>query len=257
MAYFKKTVRAGAVIEVYKYQRANQNPNAEKKPRAVKDKPTPEQQMEVNRKNAEAKLRWTLNENFREGDLHAVFTYKKNHRPTAEESRVHLDKFMRGLRDHFREIGMELKYISVTEYKRKAIHHHIVMSACDPKVLNRLWGEDPSHGHVHLSILDNTGQYRQLAEYLIKETDKTFRERNGAYFKRWNGSKNLTHPKPKVQKISAKQWRAEPIPKNGYYIETDSVETGANQITGLVWQRYTMVRARPQIQKPHSPFMRC
>lgn len=245
MAYFKKTVKAGCVIEVYKYQRANRKPNNQPIPRAEKEKPTNEQVMEVNRRNAEAKLRWILNENFGEGDIHLVLTYKRNHRPTPEESRKHLEQFMRGLRRHFKTIGSQLKYISVTEYKRKAIHHHIVLSACNAKVINQLWGAHVSHGHVHLSILDNTGQYRLLAEYLIKETDQTFRERNGAYFKRWNGSKNLVHPKPKVEKISAKKWRTYPIPKKGYYIETDSVETGVNSMTGLVWHRYTMIKARP------------
>lgn len=255
MAYYKKTVRCGAVIEVYKYQRPNRRPDAEK-PRAPKSKPTPEQVAEVNERNAEMYLRWRMNANFGPGDLHVVLTYRRGTRPTPEEARAHLERFLRKLRAACRQRGQEFKYISVTEWKGRAIHHHLVCSGCDAAMISALWCGDGSHGHIHATPLDASGQYKDLAAYLIKETARTFREGRGAYRKRWNESKNLIHPKPEIEKIKARGWREAPTPIKGYVIEPETVETGINAVSGLEWQRYTMRRIDPAPRR-QPRVMRC
>lgn len=244
MAYFERRVKAGRVIEVYRYQRPERKKG--KRTREPKTKPTPERMSAINEELAEQKLRWTLNANFAHNDLHLVLTYQKGNRPQPEETKKHLEKFMRGVRALFRQEGRVCKYIAVTEYQRKAIHHHVVISACDIGKLNELWGRVEGHGHIHPTPLDNTGQYAALAHYLIKETAKTFREKKGAYRKRWNESRNLTHPEPKVKKIAAKKFRAEPEADQGYYIEPGSLTRGAwsNDIPvvgGLEFVRYAMI----------------
>lgn len=153
------------------------------------------------------------------------------------------------MRAVFKAEGQELKYIHVTEHLRSTIHHHLIVQHCDPRIISRLWKKEPSHLRASFHPLDGSGQYKKLAEYLIKETSKTFRSGESAYRKRWCESKNLIHPKPKTKKINAQKWRSAPVPKKGYIIETDSVETGVNPFTGLVWQRYSMIRVAP----PNKP----
>ena len=63
--------------------------------------------------------------------------------------------------------------------------------------LYALW----THGRPKVNPLDDTGNYRELAEYLIKETSKTFAEAAGPYKKRWNQSKNLRKPKIKIEVV--------------------------------------------------------
>lgn len=244
MAYFERKVKAGRVIEVYRYQRPERKKG--KRTREPKTKPTPERMAAINEELAEQKLRWTLNANFGHNDLHLVLTYRQGFRPHPEEAKKHLEKFMRNVRALFKQEQRECKYVAVTEFKRKAIHHHIVLSACDIGRINELWGREEGHGHIHPTPLDNTGQYAALAHYLIKETAKTFREKKGACRKRWNESRNLIHPEPKVKKISAKKFRGEPEADQGLYIEPGSYQRGAwcNDIPvvgGLEFVRFTMI----------------
>ena len=57
-------------------------------------------------------------------DYHLVLTYKKNNRPTPEQAKKYLKNFIQNMRNAYRRLDEELKYILVTEYENKAIHHH-------------------------------------------------------------------------------------------------------------------------------------
>ena len=60
--------------------------------------------------------------------------------------------------------------------KIKAIHHHIIINHIEghdvSKVVRTLW----KFGRPGFKYLDGSGQYKDLASYLIKETSKTFKE---------------------------------------------------------------------------------
>lgn len=147
-------------------------------------------------------------------------------------------------------MGRELKYIHVTEHLRTTLHHHLIVQHCDTRIISQLWKEEPSHLRASFHPLDDSGQYKRLAEYLIKETAKTFRSGESAYRKRFCDSRNLLHPKPKTKKIKAQAWRAAPVALRGYMLETDSIETGTNPFTGLLWQKYSMVQIPPPRRRP-------
>lgn len=245
MAYFERRVEAGRVTEIYRYQRPNRKKG--KQIREPKTKPTPQGMAAINEMMAEQKLRWLINANFIANDFHLTLTYKATQRPTPQEAKEHLRKFMRDVRRIFKKDEKICKYITVTEYKAVAIHHHVILSACNLGELNALWGKVESHGHIRLVLLDNTGQYADLANYLIKQTTKTFREKTGASLKRWNESRNLIHPEPKVKKISAKKFRETPEADPGTYLEPDSLvrQCWCQDIPfvgGLEYVRYTMIR---------------
>ena len=101
------------------------------------------------------------------------------------------------------------------------------------------------------SPLDDSGQYGELAEYLIKETDKSRNDPDAICKRRYRQSRNLIHPKPVVEIIDAKQWRKEAAQRKGYYIDKNASFDGVSEETGLPVQETVYVAIVP-IQR-----MRC
>jgi len=208
-------------------------------PRSQNINSTSEAVKKVNERQAETKLRNLLNANFGYKDIHLVLTYKKESRPTPEQSRIYLEKFMRDLRKLYKHEGKELKYISVTEFNNKAIHHHLVINKFDDlSKLMDLW----SYGQPRPTFLYNTGEYSQLASYLIKETSKTFNSNEKIYGKRWNSSRNLVKPKITRRIIHRKEWRKEPKDSKNWVLDKKSLYNGFHEVTGYEYQFYSMVR---------------
>lgn len=240
MPYIKKITKAGKTIEIEKYYTAKYNKRGYK--RAKRKKPTTEQQKKINDKEAERKLRLLMNENYQGGDFHIVLTYiHKRGDPyrTAEEMQKDIEKFLRKLRAEYKKQGKELKYIHVPEIgARGARHHHLVINKIDTEIVRKCW----SHARVQFFPLDDSGQYRELAAYFIKYSSKN-RDLSG---KRWNCSKNLRRPQPKIKIISERDFfKSEPQPKKGYYIDKDTVRSGwydSTEYGGYGYLKYTLVK---------------
>ena len=236
MPYIREMVTAGRTIEVCK--RFSSRYGRRGIPRGANMAPTPEKQKKVNEREAVTKLRRLINHNFQSGDIHLVLGYSRAYTRTPAQARKDLEVFMRRLRSYFRKQGKPLKYITVTEYKSRRIHHHLVISSMDARDIAAMW----EYGRPHITHLDSTGQYGQLAEYLVKETGRTFQEPGRAYGKRWNQSRTLEIPVVRKTVIKAGWWRKEPKPVKGYYIEPDSVRAGTHELTGCEYLFYSMLR---------------
>ena len=156
MAYMKRRVVTGSVIEVRKYQTLGSGEEREARPRGRRVKPTPDEMFRTNERNAERKLRWILNANYHGGDLHVTLKFRKGRLPPPDEARRQIEKFLRALRSFFTgQGGPPLRYVLVAEHVRSNIHFHLVIPACDIKELRRLWMDmDPSHSWVNVSPLD-------------------------------------------------------------------------------------------------------
>jgi len=243
MAYYKTTVEAGATIEVYK---SFTKRRPETIPRSKKSKATSEEIEKINQLNAERKLRIKINNNFSEGDPYITLTYKQNERPTPDEAKDRVKKFLSKLREVYKKHGMSLKYINVTEYENASIHHHLLINDLPniniTKTVNRLW----KSGRPNYKFLDDTGQYKNLAAYFIKETSESFKknkETGKGHKQRWSNSRNLIMPPSRTEIIrNAVSWIPDPRPKEGYYIDQDTIVNGVDPFTGRMYQRYTMVK---------------
>lgn len=236
MGYFKRSIRAGMTIEIYNtYMK-----NVGRKEAAAKAKATPEEIEKVNELNAIAKLTRLLNANFGKGDIHLVLTYFRQARPGPEEAKANLKKFLRDMRKKYKNLGEQFKYVHVTEYKNNSIHHHLVInnlsSANTLKIIRDCW----KFGNPKIVTLDGTGQYEKLAEYLIKETKKTFRDKVGQR-QRFTPSRNLIRPKPEWKTMKRNKWPAEPKPPRGWYVDRNTLYNGINPFTGREYQKYTLV----------------
>ena len=238
--YLRKTWRAGRTVEVKKTCSARYG---RKIPRSGNISHTSEAQERVNLQNAIAELRRILNANFHPGDWHALFTYPNAIPPAPKQAYKDMDRFIRRLRGLYRDMGVELKYVQATEYKHKRIHHHMVLPNLPGGMapVKRLWklvlaetyytekeremGE-PLHLRFPWSVLDDSGQYGELAEYLVKETDKHRKDPDAICKRRYRQSRNLIHPKPVVEIIDAKTWRKEAAQRKGYYIDKNASYNG-------------------------------
>jgi len=239
MSYFKTTIEAGATIEVHK----SFTKRTGIKTRRNKDKATPEEMEKINQLNAERNLRIKINANFGVDDPFITLTYRRDERPTPADAKKNIKKLIDSLRNEYKKLGEDLKYINVTEYKNKAIHHHLLINHIEgadvSKIVRRLW----KFGRPDFKYLDETGQYKDLAAYLIKETSNSYKEKDGGHMQRYSCSRNLIMPPPKTVIIKkATRWAADPRPKKGYYIDQDTIYNGVDPFTGREYQRYTMIR---------------
>lgn len=170
MPYIIEVVQAGRTVEVMKYYSSRYGKKGIK--RGERKALTKEEQIKVNKRAAEKKLRRLINENFQEGDTHLVLDYRKERRPAGrKQMREDADDFLREMRKLYKRHGIQFKYIHVMEIGKKgALHHHLVINTPEEisqQAIVRCW---KGRGRTHHNPLDDTGQYAKLASYLIKQS---------------------------------------------------------------------------------------
>lgn len=236
--------KAGATVEVIKCI-----PRGSRKgiPRGPSRKKTPEEIRQANMKQAARKLARKINANFRPGDLHMILTYKKDNRPDARAAKKQIKAFLDKMRSQYKRRGFVFKYILVTEHENKAIHHHLIINDINDgedttmTLSRKLW---KTLGRIKTVPLYEEGEYQGLADYLIKETEKTFRKKDASFKQRYSCSRNLIDPPPKHRMVKAKYWLPDPRPRPGYYIPPQYVYNGFDKL-GYPYQRYVMVKINP------------
>lgn len=197
---------------------------------------TPEAVQKNNDRIAERNITLLINANFDENDGHFTLTYK-GEEPTEQKAAKDIRNFIARLRRRMKKLGEELKYIAVTEYRNKRIHHHIIMNTQDAAIVGKAWRE----GFVRMTALDDSGQYKKLGEYLIKETTKTFRREDSAHKRRYTASRNLVRPVIKREEVDAGELSEDPKPIPGYYIPKETVRRFEHPVTGIEHIEFYMV----------------
>ena len=249
MPYVERVTKAGNTIEIERYFTSRYKKKGIS--RGDKVKPTKEEQEKVNTRQAERKLRILINANYGYGDYHLVLDYiRRKGEPdrTPEQMRQDIDVFLRECRKEYRKAGLEFKYIHVMEIGKKgARHHHLVVNKIDTEILQRCWYKAyEGHNRVKVFPLDDSGNYAELASYLIKYTGTHKRGTDGALQgKRWNCSKNLVRPEPEYHIISDREYfKKEPKAIKGYYVDKNSVSMGVHspEYYGYGYLRYTLVK---------------
>ena len=123
MSYKQMTIKAGAVIEIIKYQDWAHG-HRRKGSRGRQQKRSSESQQQRNDKKAEDELRWKINAGCEAGDYHMTLTYGKK-APTPEEAKRHLKNFLDCLRRLYTKGGHIFQWLAVTEYKGKIGRAHV------------------------------------------------------------------------------------------------------------------------------------
>ena len=244
--YLQKTWIYGNRIEVRKYHTFRYGVKGER--RQKRKKPTPEQLELANENASRNRLRRLMVNNFGPEDLHVTLTYRKEERPTPEESRELLRKFFRKMRTYYRQHGQDFKWILVKEdADNKEMQHSIVMNGTTEALvfMRKAW----PHGGVHIVPLYDNKNYSGLAEYFTKETKETYKrhkENGEPYRTRYSCSRNLQQPIEKTEVIKAASWRKEvkvppALQAKGYQIEKGTEYNGVD-LMGYVFQTYTFIK---------------
>lgn len=241
--HIKKVYRYKNVEEVERHHSGRYGKHTQPGPAR---KPTPEEMKRINERNCIRTLRRKIQANFDEEDLFLTLTYKAASRPDVKEARKRLKNFLNRLRKIWKKEGQKLKYIVVTEYLNKSIHHHLILNdlpdGSGPKRLNRIW---KVNGATHNKYLYEDGHYERLASYLVKETNKSFRSAGNPARLRYSCSRNLVNPKPKVIKLKKDDWPEDPKAPKGYYLDKSSLVNGIDR-RGYRYQYYRLIRTAPK-----------
>ncbi len=242
MSYIKEICVAGKTIEIKFYYSVRSHPKGEK--RARKEKETTEAQKRVNHRKAEQELRRLLNENFEDGDYLVRLDFSRMFFPDgSEQMQAYIKDALRKLRKEYINAELKLKYVYVKEVgPRGGRHVHMVMNKCDPDILARCW----TYGGIHIDLLNTNGQYRKIASYFVKYSERTEKTEGRLIGKRWNPSQGLRRPKVIKKVITSNKFRKNPREKAGYYLDKDSVVTGISEYTGFEYFSYTLIRGKPQ-----------
>lgn len=238
MKLFRDTIVAGRTV-MRRYTASTRVHTEKGQKRKLKTNPTPEAVQKINLKNAIWKLCVLLNANFCGGDYHLTLTYA--HEPGKAEAKKDLDKLIRKMRAYYKKQGREFNWVAVTEYENKRIHHHIVCSRVDMDMVEKYWPK----GWVNVKLLDDSGNYIKLAEYLIKETDKTFREDDSPNKTRYRRSRNMRLPEAQREEVSDRVLKYGPEEIKGYYVDQDTVHKYDHAILGVECMQYIMVSLDP------------
>lgn len=243
MPYIQRKIYMRNTIDVERVYSGRYGRAAE---RGEKKKLTPEAVSRNNERVAVKKLKRLLNANFGPEDFHITLTYCPEERPDKEGAHKCMKSFLGKMKRRYGKRGTEIKYIAVTEYKGKNIHHHIVMNGYLGEGENTitLVRECWKCGRARFVPLEENGEYIRLAEYLVKETRNSFREKNGPGKQRYTRSRNLIVPKEEVKVMQAKAWKSEPKPPKGYYIDKETFFDGYSEVTGKRMQYYTCIKIR-------------
>lgn len=240
MAYYEMTIEAGKTVEKKYYH--CYTACDKRTERSSRKKPTSLQMEEVNRRNAEDKLRWMLNANFTQGDYHLVLHYQRSKGdPFIEAERMKHDKdvYLRKMRAIYRKAGKEFKFVYVFEIGEKGSRHiHIVQNEISLAECRKCW----PHGRITCTPLDSYGDYRKLANYLMKYSDKTFRTVGALMGKRYSCSRNLCEPKiTKLMVKRANTFKDIVHKMSGYYVDSETIFGGVDAF-GYRFFKYTMIR---------------
>lgn len=239
MPYIKETCRAGKTKEIAYYYSARYHP-----PRMTREPwegTTSEAQKRVNRRQAERQLTRKMNANFSGEDLYVTYHYRKDDRPEGKEMlRTQVRRLLDKLRRLYAKAKKTFRYIWVAEIgSRGAAHIHMVMSGIDIQLIKRVW----PYGHINIQPMDESGNYRKLAEYFIKYSDRTLGTDEALQGKRYSCSRNLVMPKIVKRVISSRRAYSENIrPPVGWYLDKESIRSGIHEFTGYPFFYYTLVQ---------------
>jgi hypothetical protein len=103
--------------------------------------------------------------------------------------------------------------------------------------IRKIW----PHGHViHHNDLYSAPDFRQLAEYLIKQTNDRFRDDNEVYHRRYSPSRTIELPETRREEVDESELETPKI-QAGWFIDKDSYYEGFNPVTGQMYNEYVLL----------------
>ena len=227
--------------------------------RAPHKKATPDQIAKQNTANKVKRVRRIILLNFHPWDMWLTLKYPRGTRKTSKEVLDDVKEWTDKLRPKYRKVGEELKWIRRIEIGRYGgIHVHILVNRPrnikDPDlVFKKLWGR----AGINFQSLREEGGYEQLASYLCKKGDNEVEgqlsflpEEDRKRCLSYSTSKNLVRPEDVRTRKKYSHWTMRriiengPEPREGYYIDKNSIRTGINPFTGMSYYNYAEIKIK-------------
>lgn len=241
--YVIKTCKINDKIEVEKYYDGRYG--APGMPRVKKEKKTPEEMAKQNLWRRCRDLRRLMELNFQGGDLYLTLTCRTEDRPSLEDAPDVIRQFRDRVARDYKKQGWEFKYIATCEVgSRGAVHWHMIINhmqnanTCSWDIVRKHW----TRGRPHMEPLDDNRDYKQLAEYLVKETAKRIEKEQTIEKLSYMASRNLIRPEEHKEKRRATRWKENPSIPEGYRLIESSLVNAVNKFTGYPYQKYTIIR---------------
>lgn len=238
MSYLQTVTKAGSTLIIEKYYSSRWHKKGIT--RGANVKKTTEAQEKCNQRKAERKVTILLNANFHPGDWHLVLDYRMEHRPeTTGQARDDIRAFLEKLRRIYRKAGVEMKYVEAVEFGKKGgLHHHMILNSL-PEAMEAIRTKWP-YGRVHFNLMDDTGEYSELASYILKK--RKYWKEAGGKGKQYSSSRNLFVPETKKEVITTSDgYYEKPREKKGYYLKKDT-EVHFTTDAGWPYMRYILVK---------------
>lgn len=238
MPHVKNVYRYKNIVEVERVYAARYGRHEAREARRL---PTPEEMQEINKRNTIKRLRRKIHMNFEPGDLFLTLTYRRGAGISPKEAARELRNYFDRLKRMYRKAGVPLKYIVVTEYTRKSIHHHVILNDLPEGRGAKEAASKWTRGGANCKYLYEEGHYEILASYLVKECGKHFGKKGNAMKSRYSCSRNLKEPRKETVKLKRDDWPEEPRIPKGYILDKPSLWNGINKL-GYRYQYYRMIR---------------
>lgn len=243
--YIRQIWDFGDTIEIEEKHTGRYGAKGQK--REKREKPSPEDIKRQNQWKRERDVRRVIKWNFKKNDYWITLTYPRGCRPSVKEIMGHMQKMIRKVRESYRKLGQELKYIYRIGIGSKGGRHvHILVNriSADGTGTDTIISDAWENGHANFRMLYEEGGYKNLAEYITKDLEEWETEK----MKRYHCSRNLTRKEPEEKKINRRSLVDKqgipipPKPPKGYYVDESSVKTGINPLTGFAYRHYTLVK---------------
>lgn len=196
--YIENKYPLGDFMDIQLYPAFQQ---AKKGARAQREKPTSETQARLNAENASKNFDRLVTKNFSENDYILTLTYSELPKDSGDATR-HFRNFIKRLQRIYKNNGVPLKYVYVTEYGKKGrCHYHMFVSGgVDRDILENAWKKDVCAGYANCRRLQfTTAGIKGITRYVSGgKNEKKEAEKTG--FRKWNSSKNLIKPEVKQNK---------------------------------------------------------
>ena len=163
--------------------------------RKRKENMTRPQQQLTNDKRSYKWMRLAMNGNFFKGDYYLTLTYDEGDIPPpekAEEAKKDLSNFLRKVRNLYKKVDKELKYIWVMEYELdqegnylKRVHFHLVMNqGVNRDAIEECWSQGRGKnkkllGYVNIRKIKPNGDFG--LEYSSRSIEKLFLSNDKGY----------------------------------------------------------------------------
>jgi len=172
-----------------------------------------------------------------------TITYRKGDRPAWQQMMKDIGKLLRKVRQKYKQAGEALKYIyRLAIGKRGGPHIHMLVNRI--RDTDRIFAEAWKLGHINFKPIYEEGDYKALAEYIVKPAE----DWEPPDLKRYHPSRNLIRKEP-VRKVIRRRSLCErtgepryPAAPKGYAVDKDSVLYGRNPVTGYFYRHYTLVK---------------